>query len=87
MSQFIHVNRRERVLEITIDRPPANAVNVELSLGINNALSTLQEDDDLRVGIITGAGERIFCAGWDLKEVAMAADSAEVSDQVFTVPD
>ena len=80
MSDSIHVNRRGRVLEIQIDRPPANAINQKVSDAIHAALKTLQEDDELRVGIITGTGEKIFCAGWDLKEVAQANDSSEAMD-------
>ena len=86
MSEFIKVNRRGRVLEITMDRPPANAINVEFSIAMHEALKTLQEDDELRVGIITGAGDRIFSAGWDLKEVARASSSSEISDESTTLP-
>ena len=86
MSEPIHVVRRGRVLEITIDRPPANAINNELSLAMHAALRTLQEDDDLRVGIITGTGDRIFSAGWDLKETALATDAAAVSDEAMETP-
>jgi len=62
--------RRGHVLEITLNRPPANAINRAASRAIYAALHQLQEDPDLRVGLITGAGERIFSGGWDLKEVA-----------------
>ena len=86
MSDFIKVHRRERVLEITMDRPPANAINVEFGIAMHEALRTLQEDDDLRVGIITGAGDRIFSAGWDLKEAAQADGGKEISDQTVKVP-
>jgi len=80
MSDSLRVNRRGRVLEIQIDRPPANAINQKVSDEIHAALKMLQEDDELRVGIITGTGEKIFCAGWDLKEVAQAQDSSEAMD-------
>lgn len=80
MSDSIHVNRRGRVLEIRLDRPPANAINQKVSDAIHAALKTLQEDDELRAGIITGTGEKIFCAGWDLKEVAQSVDSSDAMD-------
>ena len=86
MNDSIHVNQRGRVLEIEIDRPPANAINQKLSDAIHAALKTLQGDDDLRVGIITGAGEKIFCAGWDLKEVAQNADSSAAMDEYNKEP-
>ena len=58
------------VLEIMLNRPPANAINRATSREIYAALRRLQDDPDLRVGLIRGSGERIFSAGWDLKEVA-----------------
>ncbi|TPL43513.1 enoyl-CoA hydratase-related protein [Mesorhizobium sp. B2-4-6] len=58
------------VLEITLNRPPANAINRATSRALHIGLKMLQDDPNLRVGLIIGAGERIFSAGWDLKEVA-----------------
>jgi crotonobetainyl-CoA hydratase len=58
------------VLVITLDRPPANAVDVATSLALYEAFARLEDDDSLRVGIVTGAGDRFFCAGWDLKAAA-----------------
>jgi enoyl-CoA hydratase len=54
------------VLTITINRPEKkNAVNAEVLCGLNDAWHQLDEDDELRVAILTGAGEN-FCAGMDL---------------------
>jgi enoyl-CoA hydratase len=59
--------RRESVLLITLNRPDArNAINLALAEGIAGALDELDEDDNLRVGVLTGAGKG-FCAGMDLK--------------------
>jgi crotonobetainyl-CoA hydratase len=58
------------VLEITLDRPPANAVDAATSHALYGAFARLESDPDLRVGIVTGAGGRFFCAGWDLKAAA-----------------
>lgn len=58
---------RNGVLIITLNRPEAkNAVNQELAEGVAAALDRLDGEDDLRVGIITGAGGT-FCSGMDLK--------------------
>ncbi len=55
---------------ITINRPDArNAVNAEVANGIEAAIDKLEADDDVWVGIITGAGP-VFCAGADLKAIA-----------------
>jgi crotonobetainyl-CoA hydratase len=86
MFDPIKVIRNGPLLEITMDRPPANAINVEFSLAMNAALSLLQDDDDLRVGIITGAGDKIFSAGWDLKELAATDNPNEASTESFKVP-
>jgi enoyl-CoA hydratase len=58
--------RRDGVLVITINRPEVrNAVNAAVAEGIAGALDALDADDDLAVGILTGAGG-FFCAGMDL---------------------
>lgn len=57
-------------LVITINRPKArNAVNGEVALGLAAALDQLELDDDLRVGVVTGASGT-FCAGMDLRAAA-----------------
>ena len=70
MTDEVQVNILGKVLEITLNRPPANAITRSVSIAIHEALKMLQQDDDLQCGIITGSGEKIFCAGWDLKEMA-----------------
>ncbi|WP_339673548.1 enoyl-CoA hydratase-related protein [Dasania marina] len=67
MSEPVKVTRNGRVLEIVIDNPKANAINITISQRLGEAFVLLRDDPELRVGIITGGGDRIFCAGWDLK--------------------
>lgn len=86
MTAEIRIERHPQVLEITLDRPPANAINAEVSRAIHAALSELQEDDDLSVGIITGGGERFFSAGWDLKEIAAFDDVDAAVESAFASP-
>src|SRR4051812_3070916 len=63
----VHVDAAGGVLTITIDRPEArNAVNGAVAEAIAGALDRLDAEDDLRIGIVTGAGGT-FCAGMDLK--------------------
>ncbi len=71
-SEYVRVARRGRVLEITLDRPKVNAIDLETSRLLGEAFVMLRDDPELRVGIITGGGERIFSAGWDLKAVDSA---------------
>jgi len=75
MSEYVHVSRSGGVLEVVIDKPKANAIDIKVSQALGEAFVTLRDDPDLAVGIITGGGERIFCAGWDLK----AVESGEMS--------
>jgi crotonobetainyl-CoA hydratase len=86
MNAGVRVETYHRIVEITIDRPPANAINPGVSTAIYEALSMLQADDELRVGIITGSGERIFSAGWDLKEIAGFDNNEDAVNSAFTSP-
>ncbi|OBI32727.1 enoyl-CoA hydratase [Mycobacterium sp. E2238] len=56
---------------ITINRPEArNAVNGAVSIGVGDALDAAQHDPDVRAVVITGAGDKSFCAGADLKAIS-----------------
>ena len=55
------------VMTITIDRPKANAIDLPTSRKLGEAFVYFRDNPELKVAVITGAGERIFCAGWDLK--------------------
>jgi crotonobetainyl-CoA hydratase len=61
----------QHVLVVTVNRPSAhNAVNLAVSIGLGAALEMAENDIDIRAVIVTGAGERAFCAGADLKALA-----------------
>jgi len=75
----VKTRRSGRSLEITLDRPKANAIDAATSKLLGAAFEELQNDDGLSVGIVTGGGERFFCAGWDLK--AAAEGEAPDADQ------
>jgi crotonobetainyl-CoA hydratase len=63
--------RRGNVLVVTINRPDArNAVNGAVSTAVGNALQNAQDDPEVRAVVITGAGDRSFCAGADLKAIS-----------------
>ena len=67
MTDGVTVRRDGHVLEVTLDRPKVNAIDVATSQALAAAFAELRDDPDLRVAILTGAGDRIFSAGWDLK--------------------
>jgi crotonobetainyl-CoA hydratase len=75
----LHIKRNGYILEITLDRPKANAIDAKTSFAMGEAFIAFRDDPELRVAIITGAGERFFSAGWDLK----AAAEGEAPDADF----
>ena len=70
MTEEIKVHKNGQVLEIVIDRPKANAIDAATSRALGEIFSNFRDDPVLRVAIITGAGNRFFSAGWDLKAAA-----------------
>jgi enoyl-CoA hydratase/carnithine racemase len=68
------VAREERFAVVTLNRPPANAISAELMRELNAALAELASDAEVRAIIITGAGDRIFCAGADLGSAFQGPD-------------
>ena len=66
----IRTRREGAVLEVTLDRPKANAIDLATSRLMGEVFRGFRDDADLRVAILTGAGERFFCPGWDLKAAA-----------------
>src|ERR1700689_4753380 len=77
MSDGIRTATDGAVLEVTIDRPKANAIDLKASRRLNEVFTSFRDDPALRVAIITGAGDRFFSPGWDLK----AAAAGEKSDE------
>ncbi len=69
------------VLTVTLDRPKANAIDLQTSRRMGEVFAAFRDDPDLRVAIITGAGEKFFCPGWDLK----AANDGDAVDGDYGV--
>jgi len=59
-----------KVLEVIIDRPKANAIDRATSIAMGEIFSAYRDNDNYRVAIITGGGQKFFSAGWDLKAAA-----------------
>lgn len=70
MSESLHLTHNSGILEIVLDRPKANAIDARTSIEMGEVFLQFRDDPALRVAIITGAGERFFSAGWDLKSAA-----------------
>ncbi len=66
----VKTRREGAILEVTLDRPKANAIDLATSRMMGDAFQAFRDDDELRVAIITGGGDKFFCPGWDLKAAA-----------------
>jgi crotonobetainyl-CoA hydratase len=72
----VRTTRHGAVLEVTLDRPPANAIDAATSRDLGGVFAGIRDDPSIRVAIVTATGDRFFSAGWDLK----AAAAGEVED-------
>ena len=69
-TESVKTNIFGHVLEVTLDRPKANAIDLKTSKIMGDVFCDFRDNPNLRVAIITGSGEKFFCAGWDLKAAA-----------------
>src|SRR5271170_3406192 len=74
----VRIRSNGHILEVVLDRPKANAIDAATSRRLGEVFLHFRDDPQLRVAIITGGGEKFFCAGWDL--VAAAAGEPEDAD-------
>jgi crotonobetainyl-CoA hydratase len=63
------------ILEVTLDRPKANAIDLPASRRLNAIFTAFRDEPALRIAIITGTGEKFFSPGWDLKAAAAGEES------------
>ena len=66
----VRTRREGVILEVTLDRPKANAIDLATSRIMGEVFRDFRDDPELRVAILTGGGEKFFCPGWDLKAAA-----------------
>src|ERR1700693_1925574 len=81
MSNGILTVTNGAILEITIDRPKANAIDLAASRRLNGVVTDFRDDPEVRTAFVPGAGDRFFSPGWDLK----AATGGEESDSDWGV--
>ena len=76
MNDVVRTRRDGAVMEVTLDRPGANAIDLATSRIMGETFKAFRDDPDLRVAIVTGGGGKFFSAGWDLKAAA-AGDAVD----------
>lgn len=77
--------RRDQVAILTLNRPEVmNSFNFAMLRGLRDKVEALRFDPEIRVVIVTGAGDKAFCAGADLKERATLSD-VQVKEFIFTI--
>ncbi len=59
-----------KILEIVLDRPKANAIDLQTSQMMGEIFMGYRDNSDLRVAILRAEGDKFFCPGWDLKAAA-----------------
>lgn len=70
MTHQIKTRIEGSILEFTLDRPKANAIDLKTSRIMGDVFADFRDNPELRVAIITGHGDKFFCPGWDLKAAA-----------------
>lgn len=82
-SQFIHIETTDRITLLTFDRPPANAIDLDLAEAVDETLGVIEDRDETDALVITGEGS-CFSAGLDLKAVP-SYDRAQQQAMVMAV--
>ncbi len=83
--EFLKVDIKDKIAILTLNRPEImNALNFPLLKELNHFITEANFDKEIRVIIITGAGEKAFCAGADLKE-RRTMSPEEVKRYIFTI--
>ena len=70
MSDVVQTRREGAILEVTLDRPKANAIDLATSRLMGEVFAGFRDDPDLRVAVLQTAGDKFFSAGFDLKAAA-----------------
>lgn len=63
----IRTRREDYILEVTLDRPKANAIDLATSKVMGKTFMEFRDDPELRIAILRAEGDKFFCPGWDLK--------------------
>jgi len=76
--------KQGHIAKMTLNRPPANSINLAVLLDIEKVLDDVEADKDVRVLIITGAGDKGFSAGFDVRDSANSEKTIPKGQQLWT---
>ena len=82
--ETIRYEKQGHIATVTLNRPPANSVNLAMLCELEKALDDAGQDREVRVLIITGAGEKGFSAGFDVGDVANAHITGPKGQELWT---
>ncbi len=86
MYQHLLLTQSEGVATITLDRAQVlNAINTAMEAELNDALDVVEQDAEVRCIVLTGAGERAFCAGRDIRELAAHPESDSLPERDYNL--
>jgi enoyl-CoA hydratase/carnithine racemase len=74
-TQFVRSRQQDGVALVTLDNPPLNVVTLAMTRELDAVVGRLADDPAVRVLVLTGSGDRAFCAGSDIKEFPSVADA------------
>lgn len=77
------VEKKDHIAVVTINHPPANAWNLATMEDFQKALDDVENDKDIRVMILTGAGEKCFSAGFDVSDAGNVAKTAPLGRDLW----
>ncbi|HQL82447.1 MAG TPA: enoyl-CoA hydratase/isomerase family protein, partial [Spirochaetota bacterium] len=83
------VEIQDFIAVVTLNRPPMNSINLAMREDLDSAFNALEKDEQVRVIVLTGAGEKGFCAGMDVGDVANLAkgpDAIELFNRIDRFP-
>ena len=78
--ETILVEQADRIATITLNRPPMNPISTEMIEEMDDALNGIESNAEIRAVILTGAGEKAFCAGADVTEFGQAFAEGRVKE-------
>lgn len=76
-DQPFTTERNGPIIEVTLCKGKANAISAADSRALGQLWADFRDDPELRFAILTGAGEKFFSAGWDLKNVAETGEDSD----------